>query len=103
MILPLQAKRNQLLKKEELEQRRLEMQFPQSAEEYRAMKHDDLQRRVARFLGSSSEQQEKIRDETKWAWRQTDALIKQYIANVSLSEALSNNCWEMDYSNMFEG
>lgn len=83
MLLPLSAKRKDLLKKEEQGQRRLESMFPQSVEEWRMMKHDDLQRRVARYLASDGKRQEVLRDEYKWAWRQTDSLIREYGSNVS--------------------
>lgn len=80
MIMPLLARRNDLLRKEAAEQRRLEAQFPRSIEGYRAMKHDDLQRRVARFL--TSDRKDALLDKYGWAWRQTEPLIQEFDSNV---------------------
>ncbi|KAJ6469435.1 hypothetical protein C8R45DRAFT_837457 [Mycena sanguinolenta] len=61
--------------------RLVEMDFPQSIQEYR-LKPKDNQHRAARFLVlESDEQREKMLTEFGWAWRQVTPLKTEFEAN----------------------
>ncbi|KAJ6616513.1 hypothetical protein B0H10DRAFT_1397919 [Mycena sp. CBHHK59/15] len=63
---------------EALQRKKAEMDFPQSAEQYR-LRPKESQHRVAHFLVlESDEQREKMLSEFDWAWRQVKPLMKEF-------------------------
>jgi L-rhamnose isomerase len=81
-FLELQQHLQQLEKREAAAKRAQASKFPQSVVELNDSPKD-VQQRVAKFLLSDKEGQEKMLDEFGWAWRQTDALMNEYKTNVS--------------------
>ncbi|KAI0630745.1 hypothetical protein C8Q77DRAFT_1231983 [Trametes polyzona] len=77
-ILPIIKDRNVRRLREEHEQRRRDMQFPTSIDEFHAIRNRDVQLRVARFLVANDSVRERMMDEFKWAWRQVVPLLGEY-------------------------
>ena len=82
-MLSLQRTRVELERKEEEARISREAQFPMSTEEFRVMDSRAAQLRVARFLMADSSKKDQMRNESYWAWRQTQPLIVAYSNNVS--------------------
>ncbi|KAH7908346.1 hypothetical protein BJ138DRAFT_1115924 [Hygrophoropsis aurantiaca] len=67
------------LEKQELQFRRQrDAQFPQSINEYHAIRDPNIQLRVAQFLTRSQQEQERMKDEFNWASRAVYALLEEY-------------------------
>lgn len=75
---------------------RLTAQFPQSTSEYRNMRIKPAQLRVAQFLMADDKKREEMRDESRWAWRQTEPLIRVYGSNVSAVVTTNVRCIIVD-------
>jgi hypothetical protein len=69
--------------REEESRKRREMQFPQSAAEFNFIQDKELQQRIARFLTSGANVQDKMLNEYGWGWRQVERLKEEYMKDVS--------------------
>ncbi|TEB19060.1 hypothetical protein FA13DRAFT_1698201 [Coprinellus micaceus] len=81
-LLELQQRLQDLEKREAAAMRVQASKFPQSVFELNDSPKE-VQQRVAKFLLSGKQGQEKMLDEFGWAWRQTEALMNEYKTNVS--------------------
>lgn len=82
-LLPLYKKRAELSRQEEQARIVRAAQFPQTINEFRSVEFRDAQLRVARFLMGDESKREQMRNESQWAWRQTEPLMREYTNNVS--------------------
>ncbi|KAH9849880.1 hypothetical protein C2E23DRAFT_870340 [Lenzites betulinus] len=77
-IIPLMKEQNAHRQREELEQRRRDMVFPQSVAEFNAIRSKDIQVRVAKFLTANETVRDRMMDEYKWAYRQVLPLSTEF-------------------------
>ncbi|KAI0313199.1 hypothetical protein OF83DRAFT_573963 [Amylostereum chailletii] len=82
-INPLRKRRDELMGKDELDRRRREASFPKSLEEYNAIGNKDKRLRIALFLSADKTGQERMLNESGWAWRQVQPLLDLYNTDVS--------------------
>lgn len=80
-LLPLLTQRRRLGMRDSHARKQREAQFPQSIEEYHNSPDRDSQLRVARFLMSSTSEQEKMRETYQWAWRAVQSLMSVFKTN----------------------
>ncbi|KAI0831954.1 hypothetical protein BC628DRAFT_1310427 [Trametes gibbosa] len=77
-IMPLVKEKNMHRQREEVEQRRRDMLFPQSISEFNAIRSKDIQIRIAKFLTSNDALRDLMMDEFKWAYRQVLPLTTEF-------------------------
>lgn len=73
----------ELAAKEDAARKVRDSYFPSGIAEYRAIRHKDIQVRIARFLLADKQAKERMLSEFGWAWRQVKALEDAYADNVS--------------------
>lgn len=76
------AKRNALKAMDKTAQQKRDQWFPQTTLQYHAITERDVQLRVARFLASSTTEQERMMDEFKWPYRAVQPLLSAYRSDV---------------------
>jgi len=72
------AKRNALKAIDKTAQQKRDQWFPQTPLQYHAITERDVQLRVARFLASSTTDQERMMDEFKWPYRAVQPLLSAF-------------------------
>jgi hypothetical protein len=80
----LSQKRNVLRAREKDTRKKRDAWFPQTIQQYRQITDRDGQLRVARFLSSSTTEQEKMRDEFGWPYRTVQPLYSIYKSDVGV-------------------
>ncbi|TEB06394.1 hypothetical protein FA13DRAFT_1807125 [Coprinellus micaceus] len=86
-LLELQQRLQDLEKREAAAMRVQASKFPQSVFELNDSPKE-VQQRVAKFLLSGKQGQEKMLDEFGWAWRQTEALMNEYKTNLIFAASM---------------
>lgn len=81
-LLELQQNLDQLERLEAKTRAEQARKFPQSEIEFNGSPKE-VQERIAKYLVSDSNTQEKMRDEFGWAWKLTEALMNEFKTNVS--------------------
>lgn len=76
------AKRNALKAQDKTARQKRDAWFPQTTQQYYQITERDVQLRVARFLTSSTTEQEKMMDEFGWPYRAVQPLLSAYKTNV---------------------
>ncbi|KAG9312789.1 hypothetical protein JVU11DRAFT_6203 [Chiua virens] len=89
-LISLVKKRSVLESQDTAARRKRDAWFPQSEQQYHNITDRDAQLRVARFLTSSSQEQEKMRDEFGWAYRAVHPLLIIYKNNISFKSEVDN-------------
>lgn len=77
-----QKKLKELVEREADAKKKQARKFPQSEIEFNDSPRE-VQERVAKYLVSDKNVQEKMRDEFEWAWKMTEALMNEFRSNVS--------------------
>ncbi|KAL0953327.1 hypothetical protein HGRIS_004572 [Hohenbuehelia grisea] len=89
-LLPLRTELAQLIDQEKHAQRIRDSQFPQTVDDYYAIHDKDIQLRIANFLVSPKEKQERIMTQFGWAHLQVKELRLAYNENVTRDVDLSH-------------
>ncbi|KAG9309936.1 hypothetical protein JVU11DRAFT_9968 [Chiua virens] len=89
-LISLVKKRSVLESQDTAARRKRDAWFPQSEQQYHNITDREAQLRVARFLTSSSQEQEKMRDEFGWAYRAVHPLLIIYKNNISFKSEVDN-------------
>lgn len=88
-------RRNMLKSQDKATRQRRDAWFPQTLQQYRGITERDVQLRVARFLTSTSTEQERMMDEFGWAHRAVQPLQLVYKSNVrraAISDEVGVDC-----------
>ena len=91
MLNGLIKQRNALKSQDKMARQKRDAWFPQTPQQYHTINERDRQLRVARFLTSSTTEQEKMMDEYQWPSRAVQPLLSAYQSNVR--RAPSDGSW----------
>ncbi|KIJ12029.1 hypothetical protein PAXINDRAFT_83534 [Paxillus involutus ATCC 200175] len=89
-LLYLSQKRNVLRAREKDTRKKRDAWFPQTIQQYRQITDRDGQLRVARFLSSSTTEQEKMRDEFGWPYRTVQPLYSIYKSDTTFQDEIND-------------
>lgn len=81
-LLQLTSRRKVLKSQDKATQKKRDAWFPQSMLQYQQITERDVQLRVARFLNSTTTEQEKMMDEYGWPYRAVQPLLSAYKTTV---------------------
>lgn len=84
-LIPLVAKRNALKAQDKTARQKRDAWFPQTPLQYHHITERDVQLRVARFLTSTTTEQEKMMDEFGWPYRAVQPLLSAFKTDVRRS------------------
>ncbi|KAH0836504.1 hypothetical protein J3R83DRAFT_8142 [Lanmaoa asiatica] len=82
MLTHLIRKRNELKARDKTARQKRDAWFPQTTQQYHQITERDVQLRVARFLTSSTTEQERMMDEFGWPYRAVQPLLSAYKTNL---------------------
>ncbi|KAG6374810.1 hypothetical protein JVT61DRAFT_4194 [Boletus reticuloceps] len=83
-------RRNELKSQDVAARQKRDAWFPQTPQQYHHIMERDHQLRVARFLTSSTTEQEKMKDEFNWASRAVQPLLSAYKTNHAFKDEVNS-------------
>ncbi|KAF9218091.1 hypothetical protein BS17DRAFT_770920, partial [Gyrodon lividus] len=89
-LLHLSRKHDVLRARENDTRRKRDAWFPQTIQQYHQITDRDVQLRVAKFLSSSTTEQEKMRDEFVWAYRTVQPLLAIYKSDTTFKGEIND-------------